>query len=110
MQQDAEAAIESTTVHFPNIFAGWEVGGDRQAQAAVSLGNSQGSSWMSMEKRRISCTHLISKPEPSSSLEIWRVRMMYISFFFFSRKGGGEEFIDQQPEYQLLHEDTVRYI
>jgi hypothetical protein len=34
---------------------------------------------------------------------------MYI-VFFFSRKGGGEEIIDQQPEYQLLHEDTVPYI
>jgi hypothetical protein len=57
MQQDGEAAIEITTVFFPNIFTGWEVGVDRHAQAAVSLGKALGSSWMSMEKRKIYYTH-----------------------------------------------------
>jgi hypothetical protein len=49
---------------------------------------------------------------------MWRVLIKNIIFRFFflifllcfSRRGGGEEFIDQQHEYQLLHEDTVWYI
>lgn len=86
------------------------MGGDRHAQAAVSLGKGLRAQLDDYGEKKNLLHHRSSKTESSSPLEIWQALMMHICFLFFSRKGGGEEFIDQQPEYQLLHEDTVRHI
>jgi hypothetical protein len=64
---------------------------------------------MSMEKRKIYYTHRRSNLNCQVHWKFGGLLWYILVFFFFSRKDGREEFIDQQPEYQLLHEDTVRY-